>query len=102
MILMMTAVLYTLLLSYIYDVQKALCTSCKSVLFSMYAGPTLKMDQAMLTLHNRLTEDMQVFYTSDYCYKVENNTVSVCLFPPSICLSSSLCLLRYEQVSKTT
>ncbi|XP_068424672.1 heparan-alpha-glucosaminide N-acetyltransferase [Clinocottus analis] len=35
----------------------------------LQSGPTLKMDQALLTLHNQLTEDVQVFYTSDYCYK---------------------------------
>ncbi|XP_059215070.1 heparan-alpha-glucosaminide N-acetyltransferase [Centropristis striata] len=33
------------------------------------SGPTLKMDQALLTFHNQLTEEVQVFYTSDYCYK---------------------------------
>ncbi|XP_032365837.1 heparan-alpha-glucosaminide N-acetyltransferase isoform X1 [Etheostoma spectabile] len=33
------------------------------------SGPTLKMDQALLTFHNQLTEEMQVFYTSDSCYK---------------------------------
>ncbi|XP_075932907.1 heparan-alpha-glucosaminide N-acetyltransferase isoform X3 [Anarhichas minor] len=33
------------------------------------SGPTLKMDQALLTLHNKLSEEVQVFYTSDYCYK---------------------------------
>ncbi|KAA8577664.1 hypothetical protein FQN60_003418 [Etheostoma spectabile] len=27
------------------------------------------MDQALLTFHNQLTEEMQVFYTSDSCYK---------------------------------
>ncbi|XP_035519623.1 heparan-alpha-glucosaminide N-acetyltransferase [Morone saxatilis] len=29
----------------------------------------LKMDQALLTFHNQLKEEVQVFYTSDYCYK---------------------------------
>ncbi|XP_067382880.1 heparan-alpha-glucosaminide N-acetyltransferase isoform X3 [Channa argus] len=33
------------------------------------SGPTLKMDQALLTFHNQMTEEVQVFYTSDYCYK---------------------------------
>ncbi|XP_031140076.1 heparan-alpha-glucosaminide N-acetyltransferase isoform X2 [Sander lucioperca] len=33
------------------------------------SGPTLKMDQALLTFHNQLTEEVQVFYTSDSCYK---------------------------------
>ncbi|MEQ2163183.1 hypothetical protein GOODEAATRI_027627 [Goodea atripinnis] len=37
-------------------------------LFAEY-GPTLKMDQALLAFHNQLTEQVQVFYTSDYCYK---------------------------------
>ncbi|XP_039995830.1 heparan-alpha-glucosaminide N-acetyltransferase isoform X2 [Xiphias gladius] len=32
-------------------------------------GPDPKMDQALLTFHNQLTEEVQVFYTSDYCYK---------------------------------
>ncbi|XP_008320341.1 heparan-alpha-glucosaminide N-acetyltransferase isoform X2 [Cynoglossus semilaevis] len=30
---------------------------------------SLKMDQALLTLHNQLTEDVRVFYRSDFCYK---------------------------------
>ncbi|XP_039638979.1 heparan-alpha-glucosaminide N-acetyltransferase isoform X2 [Perca fluviatilis] len=33
------------------------------------SGPALKMDQALLTFHNQLTEEVQVFYTSDSCYK---------------------------------
>nr|XP_020501780.1 heparan-alpha-glucosaminide N-acetyltransferase-like isoform X2 [Labrus bergylta] len=33
------------------------------------SGPTLKMDQALLTFQNQLTEEVQVFYTTDYCYK---------------------------------
>uniref|UniRef100_A0A087XSP2 Si:dkey-192p21.6 n=1 Tax=Poecilia formosa TaxID=48698 RepID=A0A087XSP2_POEFO len=32
-------------------------------------GLPLKMDQALLTFHNKLTEPVRVFYTSDYCYK---------------------------------
>ena len=28
------------------------------------------MDQALLTFHNRFPEGVDVFYTSDYCYKV--------------------------------
>ncbi|XP_028279349.1 heparan-alpha-glucosaminide N-acetyltransferase [Parambassis ranga] len=32
-------------------------------------APMLKMDQALLTFHNQLSEGVQVFYTSDYCYK---------------------------------
>ncbi|XP_029962551.1 heparan-alpha-glucosaminide N-acetyltransferase [Salarias fasciatus] len=32
-------------------------------------GVSLKMDQALLTFHNLLTEETSVFYTSDYCYK---------------------------------
>uniref|UniRef100_A0A3Q1G1Y1 Si:dkey-192p21.6 n=1 Tax=Acanthochromis polyacanthus TaxID=80966 RepID=A0A3Q1G1Y1_9TELE len=32
-------------------------------------GPSLKMDQALLTFYNLLTEEVQIFYTSDYCYK---------------------------------
>ncbi|XP_056291678.1 heparan-alpha-glucosaminide N-acetyltransferase isoform X2 [Pseudoliparis swirei] len=32
-------------------------------------APGLKMDQALLTFHNQLTEELQVLYTSDYCYK---------------------------------
>ncbi|TKS85293.1 Heparan-alpha-glucosaminide N-acetyltransferase [Collichthys lucidus] len=31
--------------------------------------PALKTDQALLTFHNQLTEEVQVFYTSDYCYQ---------------------------------
>ncbi|KAF3842363.1 hypothetical protein F7725_024314 [Dissostichus mawsoni] len=33
------------------------------------SGPTLKMDQALLIFHNQLAEEVQVFYTSDHCYK---------------------------------
>ncbi|XP_034464267.1 heparan-alpha-glucosaminide N-acetyltransferase [Hippoglossus hippoglossus] len=33
------------------------------------SGPSLRMDQALLTFHNQLKEEVQVFYTSDYCYK---------------------------------
>uniref|UniRef100_A0A8D3AP24 Si:dkey-192p21.6 n=1 Tax=Scophthalmus maximus TaxID=52904 RepID=A0A8D3AP24_SCOMX len=33
------------------------------------SGPGLKMDQALLTFHNQLTEEVEVSYTSDYCYK---------------------------------
>ncbi|KAK7901694.1 hypothetical protein WMY93_018463 [Mugilogobius chulae] len=29
----------------------------------------LKMDQALLIFHNDLTEEVQIYYTSDYCYK---------------------------------
>ncbi|XP_054605850.1 heparan-alpha-glucosaminide N-acetyltransferase [Nothobranchius furzeri] len=32
-------------------------------------GPALKMDQALLTFHNQLPEEVQIFYTSDHCYK---------------------------------
>lgn len=35
----------------------------------------------MLTFHNQLTEEVQVFYTSDYCYKVRN-----IYYLPNICL----------------
>ncbi|XP_015236081.1 PREDICTED: heparan-alpha-glucosaminide N-acetyltransferase-like, partial [Cyprinodon variegatus] len=42
------------------------------------AGPTLKMDQALLAFHNQLTERVWVFYTSDYCYKcVQQQLVTV-------------------------
>ncbi|XP_069001268.1 heparan-alpha-glucosaminide N-acetyltransferase [Embiotoca jacksoni] len=30
---------------------------------------TLKMDQALLEFHNQLREEVQVYYTSDYCYE---------------------------------
>ncbi|XP_075339035.1 heparan-alpha-glucosaminide N-acetyltransferase [Odontesthes bonariensis] len=33
------------------------------------ARPPLKMDQALLTFHNHLIEEVQVFYQSDHCYK---------------------------------
>ncbi|XP_061914685.1 heparan-alpha-glucosaminide N-acetyltransferase-like isoform X1 [Entelurus aequoreus] len=33
------------------------------------AGPTLKMDQALLMFYNQLPHDVEVLYTSDYCYK---------------------------------
>ncbi|XP_041866411.1 heparan-alpha-glucosaminide N-acetyltransferase isoform X2 [Melanotaenia boesemani] len=36
------------------------------------------MDQALLTFHNQLTEEVQVFYTSDYCYK--------CVYQPLVSL----------------
>lgn len=29
------------------------------------------MDQALLTFHNQLNEEVQVFYTTDFCYKVK-------------------------------
>lgn len=60
------------------------------------AGAALKLDQALLTFHNQLTEDVQVFYTSDYCYKVKNCTVS--LIPPC-CLSWFVYILTYAQVT---
>lgn len=28
------------------------------------------MDQALLTFHNQLSQEVHVFYTSDFCYKV--------------------------------
>ncbi|XP_061644891.1 heparan-alpha-glucosaminide N-acetyltransferase isoform X2 [Phyllopteryx taeniolatus] len=31
--------------------------------------PTLKMDQALLIFHNQLPHEVEVLYTSDYCYK---------------------------------
>ncbi|XP_013875362.1 heparan-alpha-glucosaminide N-acetyltransferase isoform X2 [Austrofundulus limnaeus] len=41
-------------------------------------GPALKMDQALLTFHNQLNEEVQVFYTTDFCYKcVYQHLVSV-------------------------
>uniref|UniRef100_A0A3Q3J448 Heparan-alpha-glucosaminide N-acetyltransferase catalytic domain-containing protein n=1 Tax=Monopterus albus TaxID=43700 RepID=A0A3Q3J448_MONAL len=43
--------------------------SCGGHVTSVHAGPTLKMDQALLTFHNQLAEEVQVLYTSDYCYK---------------------------------
>ncbi|KAM8859246.1 heparan-alpha-glucosaminide N-acetyltransferase isoform 2-T2 [Spinachia spinachia] len=30
---------------------------------------TLRLDQALLTFHNQLTEEVEVLYTSDYCYQ---------------------------------
>nr|XP_040033706.1 heparan-alpha-glucosaminide N-acetyltransferase [Gasterosteus aculeatus aculeatus] len=41
---------------------------------SSYGGrlqpePNLRLNQALLTFHNQLTEEVQVSYTSDYCYK---------------------------------
>ncbi|XP_060943801.1 heparan-alpha-glucosaminide N-acetyltransferase [Limanda limanda] len=33
------------------------------------SGPSLRMDKALLTFHNQLKEEVQVFYTSDYCHK---------------------------------
>ncbi|KAL0964236.1 hypothetical protein UPYG_G00321180 [Umbra pygmaea] len=38
--------------------------------------PPLKMDQALLTIHNQLPTGVEVFYTSDYCYK--------CLYQPLV------------------
>lgn len=38
----------------------------------MRAGTALRTDQALVTFHNQLTEDVQVLYTSDFCYKVKN------------------------------
>ncbi|XP_037545263.1 heparan-alpha-glucosaminide N-acetyltransferase [Nematolebias whitei] len=41
-------------------------------------GPALKMDQALLTFHNQLNEQLHVFYTTDFCYKcVQQHLVSV-------------------------
>uniref|UniRef100_UPI0037E8D68B heparan-alpha-glucosaminide N-acetyltransferase n=1 Tax=Semicossyphus pulcher TaxID=241346 RepID=UPI0037E8D68B len=33
------------------------------------SGATLRMDQALLTFQNQLTEEVLIFYTTDYCYK---------------------------------
>ncbi|XP_057704672.1 heparan-alpha-glucosaminide N-acetyltransferase [Corythoichthys intestinalis] len=33
------------------------------------SAPTLKMDQALLIFHNQLPHEVEVLYTSDYCYK---------------------------------
>lgn len=41
------------------------------------AETSLKMDQALLTLHNQLTEDVRVFYRSDFCYKVKKSEIFV-------------------------
>ncbi|XP_077352550.1 heparan-alpha-glucosaminide N-acetyltransferase [Festucalex cinctus] len=41
-------------------------------------APTLKMDQALLIFHNQLPTEVEVLYTSDYCYKcVHQNLVHV-------------------------
>ncbi|XP_067092599.1 heparan-alpha-glucosaminide N-acetyltransferase [Osmerus mordax] len=45
-----------------------------------HVGPFLKMDQALVTVHNMLPEGVDVFYTSDYCYK--------CLNQPLVTLKS--------------
>ncbi|XP_068182833.1 heparan-alpha-glucosaminide N-acetyltransferase [Antennarius striatus] len=42
----------------------------------LQASPALKLDQALLTFENKLMDEVQVFYTSDYCYK--------CLFQPLV------------------
>lgn len=36
-----------------------------------FESADLKMDQALLTFHNQLKEEVQVFYTTDYCHKVK-------------------------------
>ncbi|KAF7669935.1 hypothetical protein LDENG_00115070 [Lucifuga dentata] len=33
------------------------------------SGPALKMDQALITFHNKLPEEVEVLFISDYCYK---------------------------------
>ncbi|KAG7512437.1 heparan-alpha-glucosaminide N-acetyltransferase-like [Solea senegalensis] len=46
-----------------------MCDVQKAVNHQTVPGASLKMDQALLAFHNELTEEVQVFYTSDYCYK---------------------------------
>ncbi|XP_042289176.1 heparan-alpha-glucosaminide N-acetyltransferase isoform X3 [Thunnus maccoyii] len=42
------------------------------------SGHAVKMDQALLSFHNQLPHEVEVFYTSDYCYKcVYQHLVSV-------------------------
>ncbi|XP_077586209.1 heparan-alpha-glucosaminide N-acetyltransferase [Stigmatopora nigra] len=33
------------------------------------SAPTLKMDQALLIFHNQLSHEVEILYTSDFCYK---------------------------------
>ncbi|XP_062376297.1 heparan-alpha-glucosaminide N-acetyltransferase [Sardina pilchardus] len=47
---------------------------------SYMAKNTLKMDEALLTVHNQLTEDITVLFVSDYCYK--------CLYQPVVNVSA--------------
>ncbi|KAM3605958.1 uncharacterized protein V6R79_008010 [Siganus canaliculatus] len=35
----------------------------------MKSPPTLRLDQALITFQNQLAEEVQVLYTSDYCYQ---------------------------------
>ncbi|XP_029031579.1 heparan-alpha-glucosaminide N-acetyltransferase isoform X2 [Betta splendens] len=46
-----------------------LLTGSYGIIHSVHAGPTLTTDHALLTFHNQLTEEVEVFYMSDYCYK---------------------------------
>ncbi|KAM9344539.1 heparan-alpha-glucosaminide N-acetyltransferase [Symphorus nematophorus] len=53
---------------------KASLTLLLILVTSSYGGhlkskPALRMNQALLTFHNQLTEEVQVLYTSDFCYK---------------------------------
>lgn len=50
------------------------------MLFLAFLGPDLKVDQALLTIHNQLTEDVQVFYTTDYCFKVKIAYISSLIY----------------------
>ncbi|KAM9804059.1 heparan-alpha-glucosaminide N-acetyltransferase [Neosynchiropus ocellatus] len=43
--------------------------SCGRHFDPVHAGATLKVDQALITFNNQLPEDVEVFFTSDYCYK---------------------------------
>ncbi|XP_020565465.1 heparan-alpha-glucosaminide N-acetyltransferase isoform X4 [Oryzias latipes] len=58
----------------IMDSGRALCAVLAALLLisSGSAGTiqtALKINQALLTFHNQLTEEVQVSFTSDYCYK---------------------------------
>lgn len=54
------------------------------------------MDQALVTFHNELSEEVQVVYTSDFCYKVKTMQCPACLH-----LLSLLCVFRFLCTTKS-
>lgn len=69
-------------------------------LLRVTAGPALKLDQARLTFHNQLTEEVHVFYTPDFCYKVKNQYCVSLRVHASLWYLKFLCLLNCEKAQK--
>lgn len=72
-----------------------LCYNVRKLVWA-FLEPDLRVDQALLTIQNQLTQNVQVFYTSDYFYKV-NNRYIFSLFYVFI-LNTKTLFPRYSQV----